>query len=85
MSNLIPLLPCPFCGGSPDYVLRDVEPQGDSWYGERKEMFILCDCGACLFDGSFHEGFGNSIEEYSMTAAAALWNKRAADRENAGD
>jgi hypothetical protein len=57
---------CPFCGHAPEIVRRDVEPQGDSWYGDKIARFVLCDCGAALFDGEFHEGF-----ESDAKAAAA--------------
>jgi hypothetical protein len=67
------LQPCPFCGGAPRIVTRDVEPQGDPWYGRKDETFVLCDCGACLFDGAFHEGFYDA-----ETRAVAAWNRRAA-------
>jgi hypothetical protein len=67
------LLPCPFCDGAPRIVTRDVEPQGDPWYGRKDETFVLCDCGACLFDGAFHEGFYDA-----ETRAVAAWNRRAA-------
>ena len=66
------LLPCPFCGGAPAIVTRDVEPQGDPWYGAKKETFVLCDCGCCLFDGDFHEGFYDA-----ETRAVEAWNRRA--------
>jgi hypothetical protein len=66
------LLPCPFCGGRPEITRRDVEPQGDPWYGSKRETFVLCDCGACLFDKYFHEGFGSNED------AAAAWNGRVA-------
>lgn len=65
------LLPCPFCGGTPAVTTRDVEPQNDPWYGKRMETFVLCECGACLFDDSFHEGF---ITDH---AAIGAWNRRA--------
>lgn len=66
------LKPCPFCGAKPEIVTRDVEPQGDSWYGKKCETFVLCDCGACLFDGAFHEGFYDAENR-----AVAAWNCRA--------
>jgi len=66
------LLPCPFCGGDPHIEVRDVEPQGDPWYGTKTETFVLCECGACLFDGTFHEGFIDAAK------AAKAWNDRAA-------
>lgn len=66
------LAPCPFCGGPPRLVTRDVEPQGDTWYGTKVETFVLCDCGCCLFDGGFHEGFWDA-----ETRAVEAWNKRA--------
>jgi len=53
-------------------VTRDVEPQGDTWYGTKVETFVLCDCGCCLFDGGFHEGFWDA-----ETRAVEAWNKRA--------
>jgi len=62
--------PCPFCGKIPEVVTKDVEPQGDSWYGTKMETFVLCDCGACLFAGYFHEGFG------SYERAVEAWNRR---------
>lgn len=70
------LKPCPFCGGAPEVVRRDVEPQGDPWYGDKEETFVLCGCGACLFDGSFHEGFGTG--ETARIDAVEAWNSRAA-------
>ena len=68
------LAPCPFCGQYPRIITKDVEPQGDPWYGSKYELFVICDCGACLFDGYFHEGFGKNGE----TEAAIAWNRRAA-------
>lgn len=65
------LLLCPFCGKTPRIVTRDVEPQGDSWYGRKDETFVLCECGACLFDGAFHEGFWDAD-----TRAPEAWNRR---------
>ena len=40
---------------------RDVEPQGDPWYGKNIQTFVICtNCGACLFDDYFHgEGFAD--------------------------
>lgn len=70
------LKPCPFCGSIPEIETRNVEPQGDSWYGRKDETFVLCKCGACLFDGSFHDGFGTSPE--GETNAVVAWNRRAA-------
>lgn len=67
------LKPCPFCGGAPELTERDVEPQGDPWYGKRLETFVVCGCGACLFDGGFHEGFYDP-----ETRAIAAWNRRPA-------
>lgn len=64
------LLPCPFCGGEASIVKRDVEPQGDPWYGDKIERFVLCECGASLFDGYFHEGFSDPER------AIAAWNRR---------
>lgn len=69
------LKPCPFCGEIPEIETRDVEPQGDSWYGRKDETFVLCKCGACLFDDHFHEGFGTSPE--GEARAVAAWNRRA--------
>jgi hypothetical protein len=71
MINVADLKPCPFCGGTPAIVTRDVEPQGDPWYGRKDETFVLCDCGACLFDGTFHEGFWDA-----ETNAVEAWNRR---------
>ena len=68
---LTELKPCPFCGAKPEIVTRDVEPQGDPWYGAKCETFVLCDCGACLFDGAFHEGFYDA-----EIRAVAAWNRR---------
>lgn len=65
------LKPCPFCGATPTLESRDVEPQNDSWYGRKDADFVLCDCGACLFDGSFHEGFYDA-----ETRAVEAWNRR---------
>ena len=65
------LKPCPFCGKTPKIVNKDVEPQGDPWYGSKCEDFILCECGCCLFDGAFHEGFWK-IDERGIQA----WNNR---------
>ena len=65
------LKPCPFCGSSAKVVTRDVEPQCDTWYGKKMECFVLCDeCGCCLFDREFHEGF------WSDEKAVEAWNKR---------
>ena len=65
---------CPFCGNVPDIVTRDVEPQNDSWYGSKDETFVLCECGACMFDEMFHEGFGSS--ETGRERAIRAWNAR---------
>ena len=66
------LLPCPFCGGEAKITARDVEPQGDPWYGKNIQTFVICtNCGACLFDDYFHEGFADNHE------AIAAWNRRA--------
>lgn len=73
------LLPCPFCGGQPRLETRDVEPQGDPWYGGKIETFVLCECGACLFDGYFHEGFYDA-----ETRAVEAWNKRKSNVEFSG-
>lgn len=79
------LLPCPFCGSIPTIVTKDVEPQGDSYFGSRLETFVQCECGCCLFDGTFHEGFCQSYitidDNYYQTltkeeTAAAAWNRR---------
>ena len=66
------LAPCPFCGGAAELVTRDVEPQNDPWYGKKMETFVLCECGCCLFDGGFHEGFWDA-----ETRAVEAWNRRA--------
>ena len=67
------LKPCPFCGSANVHVVtRDVEPQGDPWYGRKDETFAECkDCGCTLFDRAFHEGFCNKSN------AIAAWNSRA--------
>ena len=63
---------CPFCGGEAKITARDVEPQGDPWYGKNIQTFVICtNCGACLFDDYFHEGFADEHE------AIAAWNRRA--------
>ncbi|MAT70392.1 MAG: hypothetical protein CMJ58_12805 [Planctomycetaceae bacterium] len=69
------LAPCPFCGSTPKLVTRNVEPQNDPWYGGRVETFILCECGCCLFDGDFHEGFWDA-----EIRAPIAWNKRVDDK-----
>ena len=66
------LAPCPFCGGAAEVVTRNVEPQNDPWYGKKMETFVLCECGCCLFDGFFHEGFWDA-----ETRAVEAWNRRA--------
>jgi Lar family restriction alleviation protein len=69
MSNT--LLPCPFCGGEAKITARDVEPQGDPWYGKNIQTFVICtNCGACLFDDYFHDGFTDERK------AIAAWNRR---------
>ena len=66
------LLPCPFCGGEAKTTARDVEPQCDPWYGKNIQTFVVCtNCGACLFDDYFHDGFADEHE------AIAAWNRRA--------
>jgi Lar family restriction alleviation protein len=75
MSNT--LLPCPFCGEEAEVTTRDVEPQGDPWYGKNIQTFVICtNCGACLFDDYFHEGFADEHE------ATTAWNRRAGDDTN---
>ena len=70
MSNA--LLPCPFCGGEAKITARDVEPQGDPWYGKNIQTFVICtNCGACLFDDYFHDGFTDERK------AISVWNRRA--------
>ena len=65
------LKPCPFCGGEANIVTRDVEPQGDSWYGTKEETFVQCkSCGCCLFDEVFHSGFCENCD------AIESWNRR---------
>lgn len=68
--STIKLSPCPFCGGTPAVVTRDVEPQNDPWYGATICTFVLCDCGACMFDKYFHDGFCEEAD------AVAAWNTR---------
>jgi len=70
------LLPCPFCGGEAEVIKRDVEPQGDPWYGGKDEQFPACKkCGCCLFDEYFHEGFYEEDYKKPLRAIAA-WNTR---------
>lgn len=59
------------CGRTPRLTKRDVEPQGDTWYQGRMALFVICDCGICLFDEYFHEGFSSEAD------AIAAWNTRA--------
>jgi hypothetical protein len=71
------LLPCPFCGGEAEIITRDVEPQGDPWYGSKEEQFPACKtCGCCLFDQHFHEGFCEEDKKNPINAITA-WNTRA--------
>lgn len=65
------LKPC-FCGRTPEIVTRDVEPQEDRFFSGKAIMFVLCECGQCLFDGAFHEGFSDEED------AANAWNYRVA-------
>ena len=64
---------CPFCGSNHCGITkRDVEPQNDSFYGKKIELFVICfNCGCCLFDEYFHDGFPTEEE------AIKAWNKRA--------
>ena len=65
------LLPCPFCGGHASITRKDVEPQGDPYYGSKVEDFVQCDdCGCVLFDQYFHEGFSSNED------ATKAWNTR---------
>ena len=57
-------------------VTKDVEPQGDSIYGEKIETFIECSCGCCLFDEFFHEGFSKYPERTVEVSATKAWNTR---------
>jgi hypothetical protein len=59
------LKPCPFCGKEASITRRDVEPQNDPWYGKKIETFIICDCGACLLSGYFHDGFSDNDDAIS--------------------
>jgi len=72
--NPTTLKPCPFCGSlEVGVVTRDVEPQGDPWYGKKLEMFVEChDCSAALFNQYWHDGFSTEMD------AIAAWNRRAA-------
>jgi C4-type Zn-finger protein len=66
------LKPCPFCGGEAKLSKRDVEPQGDPWYGSKVELFPECQNCACVkFDKYWHEGFSDRDE------AITAWNTRA--------
>lgn len=75
MKEDVELLPCPFCGGKAEIVVRDVEPQGDPWYGGKEERFVLCECGCCLFDKYFHDGFWEEDKNNPVNTTAA-WNTR---------
>ena len=76
MSEKVKLRECPFCGGNPQIARRDVEPQGDPWYGSKMERIVECsDCGCTLFNQQFHEGF------YTEADAIAAWNRRAPAKE----
>lgn len=71
------LLPCPFCGGEAEIITRDVEPQGDSWYGRKDETFPACTvCGGVLFDEYWHEGFWEEDDKPNARAIKS-WNTRA--------
>ncbi len=71
-----PLKPCPFCGCAAEIVTKDVEPQGDPWYGDKIETFPACtQCGCTLFSGEFHEGFYGA--KHDPSEAIAAWNRRA--------
>lgn len=72
MIKEIDLKGCPFCGGKAVIHNRDVEPQGDTWYGSKMAIFVGCQiCGCVMFDEYFHEGFADEA------AAAKTWNSRA--------
>ena len=65
------LLPCPFCGGKAAVVERDVEPQGDPYYGQKVERFPKCtECSAVVFDKYWHKGF------YADEMLIDAWNRR---------
>lgn len=68
MSDLHPcLLPCPFCGKT---------PQGVNF--QRKYDFdfaIECECGACMSQCEYGGGPGQATEEKTITQ----WNTRASD------
>lgn len=76
-----PLLPCTHCHSSNVSIAkRDVEPQGDPWYGKKIERIVECnDCGLTLFDKYWHEGFTDD------EAAARAWNTRPAAPSQAGE
>lgn len=73
--NKTKLKPC-FCGRVPKIETRDVEPQEDRFFSGKVIMFVLCECGQCLFDGAFHEGFVDESE------AITAWNYRATSNES---
>lgn len=74
------LKPCPFCKGKAEVVVENVEPQSDSWYGEKNERFVKCSkCGCCLFDEYFHDGF------YKEQDAIKAWNTRPQNKDNQHD
>lgn len=71
------LKPCPFCGGEAQIVTRDVEPQGDPWYGGKSETFPECtNCGAVKFNDFWHDGFWEEDKTKPVNAIKA-WNTRA--------
>lgn len=82
------LKPCPFCGGEASVVKQDVEPQGDPFYGTKMETFVKCECGCCLFNGYFHEGFYDGFaspdfieEQTAEQSAITAWNTRANEQQ----
>lgn len=72
-------VPC-VCGRTPELVTRDVEPQNDYWHSGKVETFVRCECGLCLFDKYFHEGFTVEFDEETRKmlsgeqSAVRRWN-----------
>lgn len=85
MADAIVMLPCPFCGGPPVAMVRDVmtrrpaEPMTEAEYPDQGQFVaatVFChECGA---EGPAHEDFLYSPECYRQAEqeGAKLWNQR---------